>query len=74
MAYFLRPGAKSFVASLRSYPNAVVAFYTSMTAQNARPALNLLGGEGLGLYDRPFNAPVPGENSWTTVRSFDLKK
>jgi hypothetical protein len=68
VAYYIRPEAKALVATLRSYPNAVVAFYTSMTAANARPAVDCLGGRGLGLYDRPYNALDPdAAESWTSV-------
>lgn len=68
VAYYIRPQAKALMASLRSCPNAEVAFYTSMTAANARPAVDCLGGRGLGLYDRPYNVPDPdATETWTSV-------
>jgi len=40
-----------------------------MTASNARPAVALLGGNGFGLYDRPYNQPDPDATEhWTSVR------
>ena len=52
----------------------VLAFYTSMREQNAKPIAKFLaGGKSVDVYERAFNKPDPsGDNAWDTMR--DLPK
>lgn len=72
--YYFREDAMEFVEELASNPFVTLAFYTSMKASSAKPAVTALcRGASAELYPREFNKDDPrGSHSWDTMR--DLEK
>eukprot|EP00039_Didymoeca_costata_P001750 m.54800 g.54800 ORF g.54800 m.54800 type:complete len:417 (+) comp10951_c0_seq3:180-1430(+) len=74
--YYLRPGAKHLVQQLVALPAIRVAFNTSMTGGNAKPAIVAIAGQSwhqkVALYDREYQKhDSTGEKKWDTIRDLD---
>eukprot|EP00741_Cyanophora_paradoxa_P025212 tig00000350_g24337.t1 len=73
---YLRPGVRELLASLQAHPRCALAFYTSISAENARPVIEALcpptdpATRVFALFDRNYSIRDPhGEKKWDTMRS-----
>lgn len=81
--HFFRPRSADLISKVIQHPRAKVAFYTSITRQNALPLVEAFFKHDKGLeshksklfalFDQEYNLPDPaGEKAWSTRR--DLGK